>query len=292
LSNSTHRIYRSAAGQAAFAELRARQLAAWPIDYAEQTLETRAGTTHLLMAGDPTAPPLLLFHDWGESAANLPLHYDLEWLAVRYHLLMPDTPGQPGGSAGIPPDDYGTWAVALLDALGVWEAFAMGSAGGGKLALKLAAAAPDRVIRAVVVESGGLVSLRQTAARTLTSSLPLRWLPSVGAAQRWVKAVSAAGRANTAAHGLLARQVAMVAQHVSPFAVPVLTDAELAVIRAPVLLLYGEQNPLLRAQSVRRAESRILNAQVEPIPTAGQFAGLDAPGVVETRMQAFFAALG
>lgn len=292
MPNSTHRIYRSAAGQSALAELRTRQLAAWPIDFAEQTLDTRAGTTHLLTAGDPTAPPLLLFHDWGASAASLPLHYDLEWLSVRYHLLMPDTPGQPGSSAATPPDDYGAWAVALLDALSLWDVFALGSAGGGTLALKLAAAAPDRVIRAVVVENGGLASLRQTAARTLASSLLLRWRPSLAAARRWVNAVSVAERANTAAHGHLAQQIALVAQHVNVFAAPALTDAELGAIRAPVLLLYGEQNPLLRSQNLRRAETRILNAEVEPVPMAGQFVTLDAPGVVETRMQSFFAALG
>lgn len=291
MPKSTHQIYRSATGQTALADLYDWQLVAWPVAYTAQWVETRVGTTHLLAMGDADAPPLILFHGWGMSAASLALHYDVEWLAQYFRLLLPDTPGQPGRSPETPPADYGAWAAALLDALGLNEVFAAGSAGGGTLALKLAAAAPDRVIRAVVVESGGLAAYARSP-RLLTALVLLRLRPSVARAQRWVSAVSAAGRSGTIAHAHLARQVALAAQHVAAFTPPTLTDAELTAIRAPILLLYGDQNPLLRSQVIRRAENAILNAEVEPLPGAGHYAGLDVPGMVEERMQAFFASLG
>ena len=289
--------YRSATGQAALADLAARQLAAWPVDYASQSLPTRHGETHVLLAGDEDAPPLILFHEWNASAASLYLTYDLEWLALQFRLVMPDTPGQPGRSAATPPKAtgpaYGEWAADLLDALDLREVFAVGSAGGGYLALKLAAHAPDRVIRALVIGSGGLAAPSGLSPRLLAATLPLRLRPTHANARRFVHAVGAPGKPLTPAHEHVAGQIALAAEHVQPFSPPAaLTDAELLQIRAPVLLLLGAHDPTLSAQATaQRATSTLLNVQVEQV-SAGQFVSLDAPGLVETRLFDFFGKIG
>lgn len=289
--------YRSAAGQAALADLTARQLAAWPVEAEAAMVATRHGKTHVLLAGDADAPPLMVFHDWGANAAGLYLTYDLEWLALQFRLVLPDTPGQPGRSATTPPDAtgaaYGEWAVDVLDALDMREVFAVGSAGGGALALKLAAYAPHRVIRALVVSSGGLAAPHSRSARLLAASLPLRLRPSHANARRLVRAIGAPGQPLTPAHEHIAHQLALAAEHLQPFSPPAeLTDAELAQIRAPVLLLLGAHDPTLNAQAAaQRAESTLLNVQVEHV-SAGHLVSLDAPGLVETRLFEFFGAIG
>ena len=55
-------IYRSAAGEAEFLALYDRFLSRLDIPYESRTLETRFGTTHLLVAGSVGAQPLMLFH--------------------------------------------------------------------------------------------------------------------------------------------------------------------------------------------------------------------------------------
>jgi pimeloyl-ACP methyl ester carboxylesterase len=289
--------YRSAAGQAILADLTVQQRAAWPVSATAQTVATRYGKTHVLITGDEDAPPLILFHDWGTNAASLYLSYDLEWLALQYRLIMPDTPGQPGQSAATPPNAtgaaYGEWAAETLDSLGIREAFVVGSGGGGFLALKLAAHAPNRVIRAVVAGANGIQAPSSSALRVLAATLPLRLRPSHASARRLVRAVGAPDKPLTPAHEHTARQMALTAAHVRPFsAPPALTDAELAQIRAPVLLLLGAHDPTINAQTaVQRATSTILNAQVEHV-SAGQLIALDAPGLIELRLYPFFGTLG
>ncbi len=287
--------YRSAAGRAALDDLYARQLAAWPVESEARTVPTRHGQTHVRLAGDADAPPLALFHDWGANAASLYLSYDLEALASRFRLIMPDTPGQPGRSAPTLPEAtgaaYGAWASDLLDALALREVFAAGSGGGGYLALALAAHAPHRLIRVLVVSSGGLAAPARNAAQSL-AALPFKLRPSQDSARRLLRAVGAPGTALTAAHEHLAHMLALTAAHVQPFSPPAaLSDAELAQIRAPVRLLLGAHDPTLRAQAASRAQSRILNAEVEQV-SAGQYVSLDAPGLVETYLFEFFATIG
>lgn len=289
-------LYRSSAGETALADLLAQQLAAWPVEYAAVTVTTRHGETNVLLAGDPGAPPLLLLHDWGASAAALPLYYNLEALTTQYWLIMPDIPGQPGRSATTPPKDsaaYGAWASDILDALDVREVFAAGSAGGGDVVLRLAAHAPFRVIRALVTAPSGLVSMPLSLS-WLAATLPLRFRPSRENARRVVRALSASWRALTPAHEHHARQLALTAEHTRPFSPPpTLTKAELTQVSAPVCLMLGANDPTLRAQAAaERARTTLLNAEVELLADHAHLITLDSPGRVELRMYQFFASLG
>lgn len=54
-------------------------------------VETRAGRTHLLTAGDPTAPPVMIFQ--GGNVTNPVTLAWVQGLADEYYLIAPDTPG-------------------------------------------------------------------------------------------------------------------------------------------------------------------------------------------------------
>lgn len=289
-------IYRSPNGAAALDALYAQQLAAWPTDYETRVIATSCGQTHVVITGDVDAPPLLLFHDWGGSAANLYLHFDLERLSQRYRLYLPDTVGQPGRSAQTRPRtgaDYGMWANDIANALGLEATFVAGWAGGGELALRLAASALDRVIRAFVIAPTGLSTPRADR-RILTAQLPLRLRPSHQSARRYVRAISAATQPVTPAHEHHSRALALAAKHTRRFSSPpALTDAELAAIRAPVYILQGSNDHVTSAQAAAvRATATMLNVEVELIDGLAHLLTLDAPGLIERRLTAFFAALG
>lgn len=77
---------------------------------ADQRVETTVGTNHLVTVGDPDAPPLLLLQ--GTDVTNLTLSR-FQSLGDDYHLLAPDTPGEPGEMETIPSVDYGVDRLAL-----------------------------------------------------------------------------------------------------------------------------------------------------------------------------------
>src|SRR5919206_3669132 len=110
---------------------------------------------------------LLQLHEWGESAAppvvcvhGVNAHgrrfrkLAEERLAERYRVLAPDLRGH-GSSEWEPPWTIATHMHDLLETLddaGVRDADWIGHSFGGRLVLELAAAAPDRVHRAVLLD--------------------------------------------------------------------------------------------------------------------------------------------
>lgn len=104
-------------------------------------------TVHAVVEGPPGAPAVLLLHALGTS-----LHVwdpQAAALARRYRVIRADLRGH--GLTEASPGDYSMAmlaedALALLDALGVGQAHVGGVSLGGHVAMRLAAAAPGRVL--------------------------------------------------------------------------------------------------------------------------------------------------
>lgn len=119
------------------------------------------------------APKVLALHGWLDNAASfIPLAAHLPAL----HVAAPDQPGH-GGSPHLPPAaDYSVVgsaraAFAVADALG-WERFTLlGHSLGGAVATAMAAAAPQRIERLVLIEAlGALVERSDATAQRLRES--------------------------------------------------------------------------------------------------------------------------
>ncbi|MGH7723552.1 MAG: alpha/beta fold hydrolase, partial [Candidatus Dormibacteria bacterium] len=103
-----------------------------------------------------SGPALLLLHGWG---AHKELMAPIAERLSGYRIVAPDLPGF--GATPAPPrawgvDEYAAWLVALLDRLGVERAHVVGHSNGGRVAIALAAAHPDRVGRLVLTDSAGI----------------------------------------------------------------------------------------------------------------------------------------
>lgn len=151
-------IYRSAEGEAELMRLYDRALQRLEVECTDQYVDTRFGKTHLLCAGPPGAPPLVIFH-----GGNFVNPFTLAWFAVladEYRIYAPDTVGHPGRSAQtrISPRDlsYGKWVVDILDGLGLECVPMVGPSYGAGIILRAAVCAPDRISRAVLVCRRGL----------------------------------------------------------------------------------------------------------------------------------------
>jgi len=130
---------------------------AWGIPVTETDVQTPYGLTHLLLAGDPVNPPLLLFHGVGDDSAMMWLH-NAQALAARFRLIAVDTIGGPGKSepnaAYFGQFDQVIWMDSILDALGLDQVYIAGVSNGAYLTELYIARRPERVIRAVVMAGG------------------------------------------------------------------------------------------------------------------------------------------
>ncbi|WP_154325953.1 MULTISPECIES: alpha/beta fold hydrolase [Haloferax] len=140
-------------------------------------VDTLAGPTHCLVAGDEHAQPLLVF-----QGGNVTTPVTLAWvqsLADDYRLVAPDTPGEPGLSADERPADYGAWVVDVLDAFDLDAAPMVGLSHGAGVVLEAATVAPDRVAAAALVVPAGFgTAITPALARVVVPSLAYRLIPN------------------------------------------------------------------------------------------------------------------
>ena len=113
------------------------------------------------MAGPAGGRPVVALQ--GGNVVN-PL--TLAWLGPlvdRYRIYAPDTIGQPGkteaGRVSANDLSLGEWAVDVLDALGLAGVTVVGASYGSGVFLRLAALAPERIDRAVLVVPAGIASI-------------------------------------------------------------------------------------------------------------------------------------
>jgi pimeloyl-ACP methyl ester carboxylesterase len=175
-------IYRSDRGQAEVMALYEKKLASLTIETQSQMLETRFGHTHVLAAGPPEAPPVMVLTGLSTGAPRI-----LEWfrpLIKDYRLYAPDPIGLPGRSVHtrVPPWDhnYGKWMVDVLDGLGLEQLPFIGVSFGGGILLDTASHAPERISQAALMVPAGLtrVPFLYTAIKFFIPCLMYRYFPS------------------------------------------------------------------------------------------------------------------
>ena len=114
--------YKSLQGGRLILESYDRLVKAWGVNVQETDVQTAYGRTHLLTAGDPANPPLVLFHGVGDDSALMWVR-NAAALSKRFRLIAVDTVGGPGKSepneAYFKGFDQAKWIDGILDALGL-----------------------------------------------------------------------------------------------------------------------------------------------------------------------------
>ncbi len=240
---------------------------------------------------------LVLLHGLGAS---------LEWweqvaalLAGEYSVLVPDLPGH--GLSDEPTEGYtlalGRSTVArLLDAMDAPAAVVVGNSMGGLVALDFAFHHPDRVFALVLVGAAGfgrslglplrLASLPGVAGSALVLTRRV-WLARLAFGQLfcdprcmpepWLKRVVALSRRGSYRRsfvgclrfgvgvGGLKRSIAAEVRARSP------------ELRAPTLLLWGEQDTVVPVNQARAGARLIPNARLAVLPRCGHVPQLELP---------------
>ncbi|MDY7226927.1 alpha/beta fold hydrolase [Hyalangium rubrum] len=156
----SQRIFRDASARSTLDAWYSRFLAHVRAPVTHREVTTTLGPSHVLCVGDPALPPLLVLH--GAMASSAHAANELGPLAERFHVLLPDVPGQSiRGPEVRPPlktDAHARWLLEVLDGLGLKSVDLYGISWGGFVALQTATVAPARVRRLVLLVPAGVVS--------------------------------------------------------------------------------------------------------------------------------------
>ena len=277
----------SDAGYAALMRWYEGQLQRVPFACESRTLETRHGETHLLVSGDPGAPPLVMLHGRGVNA--LTWSRSITRLNRHYRVYAVDIIGEGGRSARTHPpvlgDGYADWLTDVFDGLSLPRARLMGYSFGAWIALKFALKAPSRILRLALLAPGGFTWMRLgLLARSIWAGI----LPNHDNMRELLKYLSAPGatidEADVELFQLLIYHRIMNPEPPLPF-----WDSELKQIRNDALVLIGDHDTVFEPKAVvERAKRSLPNlAHAEIIPHAGHGLLTDAPDAVNERVQAF-----
>ena len=143
------------ADTAAFAAAYDAAVADWPVRPSVLDVPTPFGTTHVLAAGDPGAPPVVLLPGGGATAAVWST--TAAALAPAHRVYAVDTVGDVGRSTlgdrrPRQPADLVAWMTALLVGLDAGTVGLVGHSYGGWVALTCALGLPDRVGRLALLD--------------------------------------------------------------------------------------------------------------------------------------------
>jgi pimeloyl-ACP methyl ester carboxylesterase len=205
--------------------------------------------------------PLLLLHGFTGSGGDWAHVFDLEELARRYRLIIPDARGH--GRSTNPSGTFthrecATDALALLDRLSVGRCKAIGASLGGNTLLHMATRQPDRI-----------------AAMVLVSATP--YYPA--AARAIMAAMSEEGRSPEEWEAMRARhargddQIRALWRQANAFKDSyddmTFTPPHLATIRARALIVAGDRDPLYPVELALEMFRAIPNAALWVVPGGG-----------------------
>ena len=154
---SQQSAFKTSDGEAAYLAAYDAAMKSWPVPYEEFDVPSRFGTTHVIASGPMTAPPLVLLH--GYMATSTMWSPNIAAFSRDHRVYAVDVMGQPGKSVPGEPirtvADFVSWLTAILDALHVDRVSLVGQSFGGWLALNYAIAAPQRLLKLVLLSPGG-----------------------------------------------------------------------------------------------------------------------------------------
>lgn len=246
-----------------------------------RTIDVGRLAVHVREDGDPAAPPLLLLHSLGTSAAV----WDpvVPALAARYRVIRPDMRGH--GRTAVTPGPYsmaqlGVDAIGVLDALGVGAVGLVGLSIGGMIAQQVAVHIPGRVTSLVLMDTALAIpppefwaeraaTVRAHGMAAVEEPVIARWVTS--AAPAHVAAPLRRMLLGTVPEGYAACAEAIAAADLS---------SQSKLIACPTLVLVGDADEATPLASAEALCATISGAALETIPDAAHIPTAEQPASV------------
>lgn len=222
--------------------------------------EVDGARLHYQTAG--SGEPVILIH--GLSASSRWWHLNIDRLSDRFALYIIDLIGfgRSRGKQGFVLSESAALLARWMETIGLERAHIVGHSMGGYIAAHLAAEFPEKVDRLVLVDAAVPLP-RKTRLQHLTQlSRELRYTPPQFLHLLATDAIIAGPRTVfSAANQLVVADL----------------EPELSKIQAPVLLIWGANDPLVPPAIADRLEALIPNVRREVIPNCGHKPMLERP---------------
>lgn len=254
----------------------------------------------ILRAGD--GPLIVLVHGYSESL--LAWRGIVDRLTDDAEVVALDLPGhglssKPGN--GYTVDSLAANLLATLDTLRARRVVLVGHSMGGAVVAAAALAAPERVRGIVLVDPASVTMpwmLPDSLADSSTAATGVRSAIAEMLANRtrlmpvhdpgWLSEEPTNARYNPAddpAHATALRSI------LEAFDFGYLTEARAAMLRVPVLLIWGDYDPLIPAENGRRLQTVIPGSRLVVIPRSWHRPHVEHPDTVAAEIRHFMAEL-
>ncbi len=243
---------------------------------------------HVTLTGGDGLPVVLL-HGWGANLQLMqPLADRLAPLGYPIHLF--DLPGfgetPPPPSAWSVPD-YANCVLETLDALNLAQVHLVGHSFGGRISLVLGAEHPERIGKIALIDSAGVpnppnpsASARLTVYKTIRDGLYKVGAKNLADGLRtWYSQRYGSSDFNAVSGVMRETFVKVVNQDLLPYA---------ARIKAPTLLLWGENDEDTPLWQAKKLEQTIPDAGLITFPGAGHYSYLERPAETVRILDHFF----
>jgi len=269
-------IYRSAEGEQAVKDKYHQILELWPVSHARHFVETRHGRTFVIASGRNDAPALILFH--GSGSNSISWMGDVAVWAQHFRVYCVDMIGEPGLSANnrLKWDDlrYIEWVDDLFSHFSIETAGLIGMSLGGWMALRYAAARPEKIDKLILIAPGGLAPARISfLVKVLFYFCLGNWgKQQIGKLVGYDNTETGSPEDSPAMPDEMMEFIEMINSNFifHQGALPVITDAELSNMAMPFLMYFGDNDALLNASlSCHRVQTLVANADVRLLPAVG-----------------------
>jgi pimeloyl-ACP methyl ester carboxylesterase len=262
-------VFKSEAGEQAVHALYREVLDGWPIPKTELRVPTREGETFVVACGSEDAPPLILLHG-GQANASVWMFDAMVW-SRAFRCYAVDMIGEAGFSAPVRPslesDAHALWLDDVMNGLGLQKASFVGVSLGGWLALDYANRRPEAVERLALLCPAGIGRQKNF----LLKAMPLMLMGPWG--RRKVREMVFGRFRGEPPPGLqlFIEMLRQIGRSIRPriVRIPRLSDAELARLKAPMLVIVGGRDVLLDTGDTRRRLAKWApHAEVAFLPEA------------------------
>lgn len=176
------KVFKSEEGRRQVLESYDRLVSQWGVTTEEKYIETHFGRTHVLLVGNKSNPPLLMFHGVGDNSAVMWV-MNIRELSRYFFCIAIDTMGGPGKSE--PNDHYVKnefnivqWINDVVCQLKLERFNIVGVSHGAYLAYLYTTHEKDKVIKTVCIEGGIITNPLRSMIRTFMLAFPEILIPT------------------------------------------------------------------------------------------------------------------
>jgi 2-hydroxy-6-oxonona-2,4-dienedioate hydrolase len=254
------------------------------LDYSIRHVQVGQWSTRVLEHGPKDGEPFVILHGTGgHLEAFTP---NLRALGSKYRVVLYDYPGHGWSTLttrDLQIDDYIEHLLGLLDILGIQRTHLSGESLGGWIAVKFAAAHPERVDRMILNTPGGTMATPEVMERIRSLSQAAADDPSeerIRARLEWLMANPASVTDELVAvrRGIYSRPgFPESMRHLLCLQDPeirrrnLVTDDELAAVQAPTLVIWTSDDPSGPAKAGLDMAERIPAGEFRLIKDAGHW---------------------